>query len=236
MARRVKEASDDLTGWATLLVGILCAAGMLWKNILYPRYFRGDGMDFAEFNLWNIVILLLPPLCLLLVFLKRDLSEFGMRPCSTEGMAVGWVGGLLFLPVLWVVGRTPQFQNYYIPWLAGSRAYYFGKIDWGRLAYHEAVMALYMFAWEWFFRGFLTFGLKKIMPAWAAALIQAALFCLLHWGKPPIELISSFFGGLLLAGVAIRYRSMLPCFLVHFLISMANDGGALYFHFNPARR
>ena len=236
MARKVREASDDLTGWATLLVGVLCAAGMLWKNRILPVYFRGAGMDFVEFNLFNIVVLLLPPLVLLLVLLKRDLSEFGLSSCSAEGMGLAWISAALFLPVLYVVGRSPQFQTYYIPWLESSGAFRFGKIDYSRLAFHEAVMCLYMFAWEWFFRGFLTFGLKKIMPAWAAALVQASLFCLLHLGKPPIELISSFFGGLLLAGVAIRFRSMLPCFVVHFLISAANDGGALYFHFNPAHR
>jgi membrane protease YdiL (CAAX protease family) len=236
MARSERGATDDLTGWATLLVGMLCAGGMLWKNILGPKYFNLASMDFVEFNLFSVVILLLPPLVLLLMFLKRDLTEFGLASCSREGIGLAWIAAVAFLPVLWVVGKTRQFQEYYLWWLGTSGAYRFGRIDWGRFAFHESVMCLYMLAWEWFFRGFLLFGLKKIMPAWAAALIQASLFCLLHWGKPPIELISSFFGGLVLAGVALRYKSVLPCFLVHFLISAANDGGALYFHFNlPGR-
>lgn len=231
MAKAEKEASDDLTGWAVLLVGLLCCGTMLWKNIVGPRHFRVPSMDFVEFNLFSLIILLLPPLTLLLLFLKRDVSEFGLASCSREGVGISWIAAIAFLPVLAIVGKTEKFQDYYLWWLGGSGAYRFGRIDWGRLAFHEGVMCLYMLAWEWFFRGFMLFGLKKIMPAWGAALVQAALFCALHYGKPPIELISSFFGGLILAAVAFRYKSVLPCFLVHFLISAANDGAALYFHF-----
>jgi membrane protease YdiL (CAAX protease family) len=236
MAKDERGSSDDLTGWATLLVGLLCCGAMLWKNTVGPRLFQVSSMDFVEFNLYSLVLLLLPPLVLLLCFLKRELSEFGLNPCPREGIGLAWIGAAAFLPVLAVVGKTKPFQEYYLWWLGGSGAYRFGRIDWGRLAFHESVMCLYMLAWEWFFRGFLLFGLKKIMPAWVAGFVQASLFAALHYGKPPIELISSFFGGLLLAGVALRYRSVLPCFLVHFLISAANDGAALYYHFNPSGR
>jgi membrane protease YdiL (CAAX protease family) len=229
---KANEASDELTGWAILVVGLLCCGAMLWKNNVGPRHFHVPGMPFSEFNLFSMVVLLLPTLSLLLLLLKRELSEFGLAPCSREGVGFSIVGGLLFLPVLSVVGRTPQFQSYYLSWLGDSGALRFNKIDWGRLAYHESVMCLYMLAWEWFFRGFLTFGLKRIMPAWAAIGVQAALFCGLHYGKPTIELVSSFFGGAFLGWVALRYKSVLPCFLAHFILSCANDGAALYFHFN----
>jgi len=93
-----------------------------------------------------------------------------------------------------------------------------------------------MFAWEWYFRGFLLYGLKRVMPTVAAVLIQAAAFALLHYNKPPIEVVSSFFGAILLAGVALRYRSFLPCFFLHWAISAAFDGAVLYhfLHANPS--
>ena len=38
-------------------------------------------------------------------------------------------------------------------------------------------------------------------------------------------------GGILLAPIAIRFKSFLPCFLVHYFISLGNDIAAIYFHF-----
>jgi membrane protease YdiL (CAAX protease family) len=67
--------------------------------------------------------------------------------------------------------------------------------------------------------------------AWVwAALVQAALFALLHYGKPTAEIASSFFGALLLAVIARRLGSFLPGFVLHWAISIAFDVAVLYHH------
>lgn len=70
------------------------------------------------------------------------------------------------------------------------------------------------FAEEFFFRGFLLFGLRKQFGEFSIVL-QAVPFALFHIGGPPIEVISSFFVGLLLGHIAYRTNSFLPCFLIH---------------------
>ena len=50
-------------------------------------------------------------------------------------------------------------------------------------------MGFYMFCWEFFFRGFLLFGLQKSrLGAWGAVIVQALLFALLHWSLCPRRL------------------------------------------------
>jgi len=53
------------------------------------------------------------------------------------------------------------------------------------------------------------------------------LFTVMHLGKPTIEVISSFFGALILGMWALRARSMMPCFVVHALLTVLNDAAVI---------
>lgn len=231
------KAGDRGAGWATLALGMVISGFLFWKN-------HYTQMGFDEYYFVNNALLLWVPLCFILICLRREASEFGLTTGDLKkGALFALVGFLLFLPVLFIVAPTNDAQNYYIGnSLAQSGAvtgvrlvpgggYVGGAIDWGRLVFHECVFGFYMFCWEWFFRGFLLFGIRKVLPDWAAIVLQAALFFALHWGKPMPELYSSLAGGLLLGVVALRLRSFLPCFLIHYAISMSFDFAVLYFHF-----
>lgn len=231
------QSREQTAGWATLLVGLAISGFLFWKN--------KQPMGFEEYYIVNIALLLWAPLVLILLFLRREAADFALTPGDVRGgVRLALLLFALFVPVLLFFAPQPPFQNYYLrALLSESRAITGlrwtaqgaltgGTLDYGRLLFHETVLGFYMFAWEWYFRGFLLFGLKRIMPVVWAALLQATLFAILHIGKPYIEVASSFAGGLLLAGVALRFRSFLPCFLIHFLISMSFDFAVLYFHFN----
>ena len=232
-------ASDVVCGWTTLAVGLCVSGFLLWRN--------HQPMDFAEYNLLNTAFILFVPLFIILLCLRREAADFGLTPGDFRRGALIALGLFAaFIPVLLFFAPTPGPQEYYLGWLGsnnGSGAikgiFWDGKawssggqMDWSRLAYHELVMAFYMFGWEWYHRGFLLFGLKKIMPVWGAVLIQAALFTALHWGKPIMETASSFPGGILMGLLALRYRSFIPCFILHCLISAGFDSAVLWYHFH----
>ncbi len=219
------QGRDPVVGWVTLVLGLATTA--------FLSYYNRQFVPYEQYYLMNIALLLWVPLVVILVFLRRDVAEFGMTAGSLRsGLLVALLLFLLFIPVIVIFSSKAEFQSYYVDRLRGARVLdYRGQIDWGRVAFHAIVVGFYMFAWEWFFRGFLIFGLKRLMsPIWAA-LLQAAAFALLHYLKPPIEIASSFFGALLLAGVALRYRSFLPCFAVHWAVNAAFDAAVLYHHF-----
>ena len=222
-------AGDQSIGWVTLLLGLAITGFLFWRNRQYMR--------FEEYYLLNIALLLWAPLATLLVFLRREPSDFAMTAGDLRGgLIAAFALWLLFLPVVWYFSRIGDFQTYYTRLLGSSGALLGRQIQPDRLLFHELVFGFYMFAWEWYFRGFLLFGLKRLMPFVWAALFQASAFALLHYGKPLPEVISSFFGALLLAMVALKYRSFLPCFVLHWAISASFDAAVLYHYLNGVSR
>ncbi|OGN95335.1 MAG: hypothetical protein A2Z77_01740 [Chloroflexi bacterium RBG_13_51_36] len=103
--------------------------------------------------------------------------------------------------ILYGVGKMPDFRSYY----------YRYAIDWPELLLDNA---LFMFAWEFLFRGYMLFGLEKSIGK-SAIFVQTIPFVLLHFGKPFLETLACIPGGFVFGYVAYRTRSFLPCFVIH---------------------
>ena len=241
-----EKALDRRTGWTVLVSGFLITAFLWWRNHDTRIGYAFAGFD--DYYLLNTAFVLWVPLLIVLMGLRRDPKEFGMDVDNlNQGLKLALGAFLLFSPVLLIFASQPGPREYYLSTMGQSRAVqgvvwnyhsgvygpvsHTGVIDWSRLAYHEVVMGFYMFGWEFFFRGYLLNGVRKIAPIWAAVLIQAVLFTAMHWSKPPAEVISSFPGAMVMALLALRTRSFLPCFVLHYLISAGFDGAVLYFQF-----
>ena len=72
--------------------------------------------------------------------------------------------------ILYAVTRRSDFYSYY----------HKSHIDWPEFLRNAA---LYMFAWEFIFRGYMLFGLEKSIGK-SAIFVQAIPFVLLHLEKP----------------------------------------------------
>jgi membrane protease YdiL (CAAX protease family) len=83
------------------------------------------------------------------------------------------------------------------------------------------VYGLYLFCWEFFFRGFLLFGLSRSLGPWVAVFAQMIAFGVMHHGKP--EFLGSFVSGAALGILALRSKSFMPCFVLHWTISILFD-------------
>ena len=83
----------------------------------------------------------------------------------------------------------------------------------------ETAYASDFFSIELFFRGFLIITLGKIMGR--QCLLPIALFYFsIHLGKPMMEAISSFFGGLILGAISYNSKSIWGGLLVHVSIAL----------------
>lgn len=88
----------------------------------------------------------------------------------------------------------------------------------------ELLRGLFFYtAWEFFFRGFMLFGLRKYLGDWVAICIQTVPSCLWHIGMPAGEIFASIIGGILFGVLALRTRSIWWAFLLHFLIGTGLD-------------
>ncbi|QNA44857.1 CPBP family intramembrane glutamic endopeptidase [Lacibacter sediminis] len=83
----------------------------------------------------------------------------------------------------------------------------------------ETAYAADFFTIEFFFRGFLIIALSKLIGK--QCLLPVALFYFsIHLGKPMMEAVSSFFGGLILGSISYHSKSIWGGLLVHISIAL----------------
>lgn len=121
---------------------------------------------------------------------------------------------LVFLPFLVYFSRNIEMRAAYATYLPPVQ----NARDW---AFLISTLVLYMFCWEWFFRGFALFGIAQGLGFLPAILCQAAIFGFAHQGKPAIEMWSAFAGGVVLGMLCWREKSFFPAFLIHALIHVS---------------
>ncbi len=227
------RGGDKATGAVTFLVGLLIAAYLFWTN--------PDAKSPEAYWYINTALCLWVPLVTILLFLKQEPSQFGMtrgdRRLGLKWTLIAWVGMVLILAVVVSLPNLRgQFQSQYLygrlanPLSGVGPVFFIQHVNLKALVYYELAMGFYMFCWEFFFRGFLLFGLQKsFLKTWGAVIVQALLFALLHWSyvpgasKPPVEVLSALPGGIILGILALRTRSFLYGFLAHWAISFTLD-------------
>ena len=157
------------------------------------------------------------PLILILLVLRDKPKSFGFQIGDYKfGLMSSLVFFIIMVPVLWIASGTETF----------ARAYPQGGIrireNMSILVYYELFVGFYMLAWEFFWRGYMLFGLKEKFGFYAI-FIQMIPFFILHRGKPEIETFASIFAGLVLGIQAWRARSFIYCFLTHWSIMIFVD-------------
>ena len=171
---------------------------------------------YEEYLVTNVAALFWLPLMLIFIAVRQEPSAFGFALGDVK-YGYRWAG-LLFaalIPVLLIAARMPDFQNYYpIQKQAANDLHYF--------AYFELTYGMYLFCWEFFFRGFLLFGLARLFGFWSV-FIQAAAFGIMHLGKPGPEVAVSFGAGVILGFLALRAKSFVPGFVLHWTAAVVFD-------------
>jgi membrane protease YdiL (CAAX protease family) len=89
-----------------------------------------------------------------------------------------------------------------------------GVPEWITTAIYEVAYGLDFITVEYLFRGFFVIGMITVLGR-GAVLTMAVLYCVLHFGKPPGEAISSIAGGYILGVVAYETRSVWGGVIVH---------------------
>jgi len=122
---------------------------------------------------------------------------------------------LVMLPlVVWAATRA-QFRNVY-PY------FHLARLGLKNLIRAELALLVLMFAWEFLFRGYLLFGLERRLGNYAIV-VQMVPFALMHLGKPELEAYGSIIAGLVLGIIAVRGRSFLPAFILHYAVALSLD-------------
>ncbi|HEX7490581.1 MAG TPA: CPBP family intramembrane glutamic endopeptidase [Candidatus Limnocylindrales bacterium] len=163
---------------------------------------RLAGAEYVRFVLEFII-----PVAIIVLVWRENPKRYGLRLGDWRlGLAAVAVGVAVMAAVIWFAGRQPDFQAYY----ANSHD---GRPMW-RLIVDAGVD---LFAWEFFFRGWLlwAFGRKYGTDAiW----LQVIPFALMHLWKPEVEQLSTVIGGAIFGLIAWRTRSFVWGWLLHWFM------------------
>ena len=128
----------------------------------------------------------------------------------------------MLLPVIAVALRLPAAQMedmravYPVDKAAMESAPMFMQYAVGRVL-------LFYIGWEFFFRGFMLFGIRDAVGDTMAIAITTLPSALWHIGYPVGELYMSIAAGLLFGWLAVRTRSILWPLLLHAGIGLVTD-------------
>jgi len=190
-----------------LRAAIILISSTLLLIVSHYHRILGDG------TLSALVFYGLTPLAIVVLVLREDPRSFGLRLGNwRKGGLFALLGLGLMAVVIVGLAQTAEFRQYY-------RLDSLREADSGGLAEYALRMAVYMFSWEFIFRGFMLFGLKERFGP-LAIWIQAIPFAIMHLGKPELETLSTIFGGAAFAYVDLESRSVLPSVVIHWAIYM----------------
>ena len=79
---------------------------------------------------------------------------------------------------------------------------------------------LYLWSEEFFWHGLALFSIARTHGPRAAILCTSFLYFMFHHSKPPLEMLSSYLGALLLGVACLRARTYWPAFLVHWPLNL----------------
>ena len=160
---------------------------------------------------------ILPLLSIKFIF-KEKISDYGFTLGDKKfGLITSGIFFLVMIIVVWIVSGS---QTFAITYPQGGV-----KVRENLMIFilYEICILIYMLGWEFFWRGYMLIGLKSRF-GYYEVFIQMIPFFILHKGKPEIELFASIFAGLILGVQAIRSRSFIYSWILHWLVMLSIDG------------
>lgn len=164
------------------------------------------------------VLLIFIPLVLMKYFFdsKESFGIYGFTFSKVDWKPY-WLMLLAMIPLIYFATYLPGFSDYYPCYKrAGGAAfaeYYNISKYWPVFLFESVYIGDFLFT-ELFFRGFLVIGMTKLLGK-NAVLPMVAAYCMLHFGKPVGEAVSSVFGGYILGIIALYSRNIWGGVFVH---------------------
>ncbi|MCB9263108.1 MAG: CPBP family intramembrane metalloprotease [Flavobacteriales bacterium] len=187
----------------------------------YPNFWKRLIFDIAR-----MLAVMIPITIYWLFDRKSSETPYGFTVKNFDLRPYFLILGVM-LPFVIGFGLTDHFGGYY-PRGLKNLDYYFGngvKPPQGHLLLYELIYGLDFVSIEYFFRGFLIIAFIRFAGP-GVILPMASFYVFIHFGKPMIETISSFFGGAILGVLSYYSRSIWGGIVVHMGIAWLMELGA----------
>jgi membrane protease YdiL (CAAX protease family) len=192
---------------------------------IYERMFPWDGGEywelggFAWWSGWRVFGYVVLPV-IAIVCLRDRVRDYYI---SFRGFIKHlWIYAAMFvafLPIVVIASTAESFRETYPFYRLANRSQ-FDLWSW------EALYVVQFMSLEFFFRGFLLQGLRRVIGA-NAIFVMIVPYCMIHFGKPMPETFGAIGAGLVLGTLAMRTRSIWGGVLIHVGVAISMDVLAL---------
>ncbi len=170
----------------------------------------------------SFIILGIIPILISTLGFKMKLTDIGLGIGDFKKVIFFMLIGMPIIILLaYLSSKNPAFKAEY----PLHRAFLAGQ---NKLLVYLLIYGLYYIGWETFFRGFMLWGLREHFGDTASILIQTIPSCLMHIGKPDVEVFASIVAGLVFGWVVLRCRSIWPVFICHWGLGVFLDIFIIY--------
>ncbi len=171
---------------------------------------------------WGYVFYLVIPLAIIHFVFRESPARYGLRFYLTGRTARLYLGMLLFMvPLLvWASARSSFLATY--PFVRDLDGSWVRTIAIWELAYVGQFICL-----EFFFRGFLLFGLEEKL-GYTAIAASTVPYGLIHFAKPFPEAMAAICAGAVLGYLALRTRTIMGGAIIHSAVAVSMDMLALW--------
>jgi len=193
------------------------AFGRYFGHLSSHYYF--DLYHYVYQFLATFVLFFLFPLAIVKLVFKEKLDNYGLTLGDKKyGFKFTIITiPLIVTPIIILGSQMPQVRmEYPLSKLVQDNPSVF-------LLYELSYILLYYVGWEFFFRGYMLFGLREKFGDTYAILFQVIPSALLHFNKPEAEFAGSIFLGIVLGYLALRTRSILYPIIIHSYIGVSTD-------------
>ncbi|MEE9349327.1 MAG: CPBP family intramembrane glutamic endopeptidase [Flavobacteriaceae bacterium] len=181
------------------------------------RYIRKLSNNFI-----SIFVVILPMYLIYKTLLKKEMMHFYGVQREKLHHKPYWIMLLLMVPLLILASYQPDFLREYPHYKRAGGSLivkYFDFPKYAVVGIYELSYAFSFFIVEIIFRGYFIFALVKYLGK-DVVLPMAVTYCVLHFGKPLGEAISSFFGGYLLGVIALKTHNIYGGIVIHIGIAL----------------
>jgi membrane protease YdiL (CAAX protease family) len=227
-----------ILGWTALGLTIIKYYGdpVFFSDVLKNCGLKTAGENLREWtnngnfslrhlNWWvgtMLFVYLVVPMLLVKFLFREQLSAYGWQ---MKGAFKDWwlyaVMLVIMLPLVIYFSSTTSFQSRY-PFYNPSHDESMTPFLIWEIMYFAQFVGL-----EFFFRGFMTLGLKKRFGFYSI-FIMTIPYCMIHFGKPMPETFGAIAAGFVLGMLAMKSRSIFMGVLIHYSVAITMDLCALW--------
>lgn len=221
-----ERGRGDVKVFVICVVTALCLTmnKYLPETISFIRFSENQQLsDLANWVLVLCTFYFIVPVIVINVFFKENLSAYGLKwKGAFKDYRIYIVMLAVMIPLVAFFSTTKSFQAKY-PFYDLSP----GENLYPNFWIWEALYFLQFFALEFFFRGFMTHGLKHRFGFYSV-LVMTIPYCMIHFGKPLPETIAAIAAGVVLGTLSLKSRSILLGVAIHYSVGLMMDLAALW--------